>query len=345
MTKGVMEMRRKTKKFLFVLLSALCLSSKEPQVGALNESHPSFTSPILFNLQINGANKISDGSKTLVVNSAKNDWMTKTKVSWECLKLYASYGRPDPIKYSRAINMRFDIEINPERIPHKVDAFGFLVPSDCPRLKSFSLKFNFGNTGSSERSLIYTCADSLLESAQSKRSTFSTAVYNGNILRNAKPIQAETSYPGELRIPFYSKNDEHRDVQVDIPNSSFELDMDDRFNDSFRSLETKWIFNPDDKYESDEAHENLRMYAKQLNDKQMENYKRLIGSPIKYAESPFYQAKNSITFYYTLSYFEDNFPDYITFDFTETAEVGYGVIGSSVETRNAYLTNCSIKVK
>ncbi len=330
----------KIKQMSLLLLTSLCMSSTN-QVNDLDEGSL-FTESILGKNIEGVVKRLDSGSQDFTTKSNKDEWMTKTKLSWECLKMGAAYTHQDVI-YSRVINCKMAITINPEKIKHKVDWLGFNVPSDCPRLKSFWLDFTLDNSLSNRAQVLFSSVDQF---CTNQSGSTEKAFYRGLTLSKIQGNIRPDGYPKYLPLFFYGKKKEENKKITDtdkeaikLPNEIFSMSSSNNLLKDQKNLTCRWTFNSGDGNQSDVTSESNRMYAAEIERKMHPNVKNERKDSDDYyvlAEKHedikyYHESLATITFYYTFAFSDTSYPEKIKMRFGETAEVGYEVMGSALD--------------
>lgn len=285
----------------------------------------------------------SNGGETFTVKSAKNDWMTKNTITWECLEMNQLTIYQPPI-HTRVINTKMTIEINPNKIKHQVDAFGWMNPEDPVRLKWFGLEFQLGQAFSKRGKLIYTSSDDCFKNNEERGGMTNDCYYNGKLLENSGSVLTPTTdYYSYLALPFYSSEaiSQPDKNYLDLPGNRFQILTVDNLSTNSKSFQTMWTFNPNDQYKSDSDSESQRMYASTLEKVMHKNTDDKCGEGSLHYYHP---STNRICFYYSFAFGDESYPEKMAMKFSSFAEVGYGVIGSANEKEGANTGEIEIKL-
>lgn len=313
---------KKIKKF-YPLLVVLGISSS---YGA-NATIPSVQSKIFNSAQLQNVLRIINaGTSSFVTRSKKGDVMTQTTVSYETLEMEAPTTYANPVR-GRTINIAVDIFVNPNKIPHQVDWLGLRVPSDCPRLNSFGLSFDFGKNLDEWNGILTTSCDELFDDPDKSSHTGLSipSFYDTSIIgKKESTIKGTFGNPQYFQFPFYTKSKSTSSYLVPFPINS---DPDEENSNmvvtcsrTSSNYTADWFFNWFDKVDdsSPEAEAN-RMYAKYIE----EGFRR---------QNPAHPAPNTLRFFYSLSLGNVDYPPSVLLKVNTVSSVGYGVMGSSIET-------------
>lgn len=310
-------MKKTHKQTFAILFTVLGMSS----TGNLAEqASTDYIKSDILNRTIEGAiSKKGKGSTSFEVLSAKKDWMTKNTIEWECLEMEKPLVYTDAMG-ARMINVRMEIEVNPNKIPHQVDWAGFMNPYDPVRLKSFDLNFDFKKSFSKSGGIFSTSTDFVAPNKGASKDhsgACGASYYYPKVLENEpNPIPTHRSNPNYVELPLYgadAKNGDGIEAAL-IPNKTFYVSNE--ASDS--SFSTEWIFNLDDKRQSGDENEPTRMYAEFIE----ANNKKI---------TLFHPKANTVAFYYSLTFADTAYPKEMGLTFRSTAEIGYDMIGSKTD--------------
>lgn len=275
-------------------------------------------------------NVLAKGENSFKVLSERGDWMTETSFRYECFKMVAPSVFQDPVIHGRIINVRMDVKINPNRIPHKVDLFGWNVPSDCSRLKDLGINFDFGKPITDWGGIVFTSCDYALSDSKSHIGNMEPCNYTFEyISTQTNVINATTYNPYYFPLHFYTKNQSLG--RVGLPVNRNEADskqgLDVTCSKGGSVYSVKWEFDPtDNATNSEQAVEINRMYA--------ENVEKCLTSGQYDRNEEAHPDKYTIRFYYSIAFGDEDYLSSLKMKVSNSAHVGYGVMGSAIERRS-----------
>ncbi len=331
----------KIRRYFGIFATFLCMSSV-PNAQSTNDVL--YQSKVFDGKSISNVVKCcSNGEKTFTVESAKKDWMTKNTITWECLEMNQLTIYQPPI-HTRVINTKMTIEINPSKIKHQVDAFGWMNPEDPVRLKWFGLEFQLGQAFSKRGKLIYTSSDDCFGNDKNHEGSIDNCYYNGKLLNNGEDVLVPVAtYYAFLPLSFYGAGavSSQNESYLSLPGDRFQLLVNNYLSTNSKSFQALWTFNSDDQYKSDSGSESQRMYASNLEKTMHEGTDAECGNePLNY----YHPSTNAISFYYSFAFGDESYSEKMTMKFSSFAEVGYGVIGSANEREGANTGEIEIKL-